>query len=206
MDIILSTILGITSSILVSFISNLLSKNKINKISKKINENVKSYGKSIFDNIYFESDDELKLICSYIETYFKKISPDNKVFIKVLKCTEKNNAIIIYSNTEQNDSIKYIIDENTSMYSVIKKNDAYFNNNIQYFLKHGKPYFEQHKLWSDSYKSIMCFPMKRNEKIVGFLLIGLNNPLNELIDFENIKEHMKQICNLISENKTFIEA
>lgn len=206
MDIILSTILGITSSILFSFISNLLSKNKINKISMKINENVKLSGKSIIDDIHFDSDIDLRLVCSYIELYFKKISPDNKVFIKVLKCTEKNEAIIVYSNIERNDSIKYNLNENTSMYSVIQRKDAYFNNNIQYFLKHGKPYVEQYKLWNDSYKSIMCFPMEKNENIIGFLLIGLNNPLNELIDFDNIKEHMEQICNLISDNKMFIEA
>ncbi len=205
MEIILSTILGITSSIIFSFISNLLSKNKVNKISMQINENVKTSGNSILNDININKNIELEIICYYIEAYFKKISPENKVFIKVLKCNDENNAVIVYSNTEKNDPIQYILDENTSMYSVIQNKDAYINNNIQYFLKHGKPYLEQHKLWADNYKSIMCFPIRKNEKIVGFLLIGLSNPLNELIDFENIKDHVEQICNLIGKSKMFIE-
>lgn len=207
MDIILSVFLGATSSLLVSLISNLLSKNKIMKIRNNVNNDIKTKGNKIFDKMFFSNVEiDLRFLCKYIELYFKNISSDNEVFIKVLKCNDINNAVVIYSNKEKEEYVEYLLDENTSMYSVMQTKDAYFNNNIQYFLKHGKPYFEQHKMWEDSYKSIMCFPIKKDDKIIGFLLIGLLNPLNELIDFKNIKDLLEKICCLISEDKMFIEA
>lgn len=207
MDNITSLIIGAVASVMISLIASLinylLSKQNLKKISFNINNNIKANNIEICKNLINTSDYsniDFTDVSENIKTYFDKISSNNITIIRILKIKENEVATTLFSTNIGDESLQYEINQNTDLIKVFEEKQAYYNNNIQYFINRGNRYFNQYNNWKNNYESTICCPIKNKNKIIGFLIICFKKPLNDLIDFENIKEYLETICNLI--NKT----
>lgn len=199
---IISIIVGI-ASVILSITNYVLAKRSMKIKIKMTNEDVR-FNKIETEYLYESTNLSLTEICEQIINYFKIISTNN-IYELILNKKYEDKFIIIKivnSLSNDNDTEIYDIDENAVFSTTFKNKKPYYINNITYFRKRDKNLSLHH----NKYQSIIMCPIRdKNSILIGGLTICIMNPLNDLINKDNITEFLDKICEMIASNKEFIE-
>lgn len=195
------SIVSALSSVVISIVNFISSKNemkiKINTINKEITLNKINIEKLL--NVSLNEQ------CENIVKYFENVSKENKYTVSIFRIMNNKKIKKISSSSKFDENYFYSINENTEFFEVSNTKTPYYNNDIPYFTKHGKNYFNSNPNWHHHYTSIICCPITNSENtILGFLTVEIMKPLNDLIDINKIINFLQQKCHLISINQEFI--
>jgi len=197
------SIIGVILSLINSITNFISAKKDINIKVKMANKDIRINKININDFDIF-TNISLNKICQDIVEYFEIASKHNKYTVSIFKIiyTKKVKKVSSSSNFDQNHI--YDIDENTEFSETISTGKPYYVNNIPYFCKHGNKYYNSNPNWYQNYQSIICCPIiNDHNKIVGFLIVEILKPLNDLIDTKKIMDFLQQECKLIVISKEF---
>lgn len=145
----------------------------------------------------------LNKVCKYTVSYFERISSENSFIVNIFKINNYKKVAKVSSSLDKKDTFQYRIDANTEFNETVTTLKPYYKNNITYYHKHGNEYISENKNWEKQYQSIICCPILRNNKTLGFLTVEIRNPLNDLIDINEIVKFLEIECTLISINNEF---
>lgn len=204
LSIIASLITGFIGifSVISSIINfNITKKNMKAKI-KIANHNLFKYKMQDINNEK-STNISLNKICKYTVSYFETISSENSFIVNIFKINNYNNVVKVSSSLDKKDTFQYRIDANTEFSETVTTLKPYYKNNITYYHKHGNEYISENKNWEKQYQSIICCPILKNNKTLGFLTVEIQNPLNDLININEIVKFLKIECTLISINNEF---
>lgn len=202
---IILSIISIISVILSLFnsITNFITTKKEMDIKIKMTNKDISFNKIDVNNLPQITNLSLDKLCKDVVDCFEKISKQNKYTVSIFKIIDNNKVKKISSSSDFDRNHTYNINENIEFYETINTRKPYYINNISYFNKHGKKYFNSNPNWINSYQSVICCPIMDNNATIGFLIVEIMKPLNDLIDIESIIDFLQKECILIVANKEF---
>lgn len=196
------SIVGVILS-LFSSITNLITTKKEMDIKIKMTNKDINLKKIDVNNLQKVTNLSLNKLCEFIVDCFEKISKQNKYTVSIFKIIDNDKVKKISSSSNFDRNYIYNIKENIEFYETINTRKPYYINNISYFNKHGKKYFNSNPNWVNSYQSVICCPIMKNNVTMGFLIVEIMKPLNDLIDINIIIDFLQKECTLIVANKEF---
>lgn len=197
------TVIAVIFTLITSIINFISTIKEFKKIIDSTNHNI-----PVDQNINVLNN-SLSDICRDIYSYFIRISPDNNYTVKIFHISKNDKEVTLVASCPQVDFYSSLIKDNSEFYQTTSTKKPYYINNIPYFKKHGNNYFTSNYNWEKYYQSIICYPIKQKSKkrhiynIIGFLVVEIAKPLNDLIDINIILDYMKQKCDIIILNNEF---
>lgn len=204
----ITNIINIIIGILVLFstilsIANFVSTMKKMKTTEKI---ANHYVKQTMDKYLKNSSNiSLKEICEGLVNYFEKISKNNKCTVSIYKINNDNMLKKVSSSSEFNTNTIYNIKDSIEFYEVSNTLKPYYINDVEYFNERENKNLNFKSNFTDRYQSIICYPLKSNNTIVGFLTIHIKKPLNDLINVNDIMQFLQKQCEVIVHHNEFIK-